>query len=117
MGGGFQMQQGPSGKGSRPTVGLSVEVHHSPIMFGSQLLLRSDRALHHGFTRGACVCSAQSKSLGLVSWFDREKACHMSAVRLMHERELFGGRVRAVSLADKPVMRRSVICPNSVPRF
>ena len=42
MGGGFQIQQDPSGKGSRPTVGLSVEVHHSPIMFGA----RSSRFAH-----------------------------------------------------------------------
>ena len=35
-----------------------------------------------------CSCSKQSKSLGQVSWCDREI---LSAVRLMHERELFGG--------------------------
>ena len=29
----------------------------------------------------------------------------LSAVRLMHERELFGGRVRAGSLGGEPVMR------------
>ena len=44
----------------------------------------------------------QSKSLGLVSWCDRES---LSAVRLTHERELFGGRVGAGSLGGEPVMR------------
>ena len=44
----------------------------------------------------------ESKSLGQVSWCDRES---LSAVRLMHERELFGGRVSAGSLGGKPVMR------------
>ena len=41
------------------------------------------------------------KSLGLVSWCDRE---NLSAVRLTHERELFGGRVGAGSLGGEPVM-------------
>ena len=48
------------------------------------------------------ILSYQSKSLGLVSWCDRES---LSAVRLMHERELFGGRVGAGSLGGEPVMR------------
>ena len=38
----------------------------------------------------------------MVSWCDRES---LSAVRLMHERELFGGRVGAGSLGGEPVMR------------
>ena len=42
----------------------------------------------------------QSKSLGQVSWCDRES---LSAVRLMHEQELFGGRVSAGSLGGEPV--------------
>ena len=48
------------------------------------------------------ILSYQSKSLGLVSWCDRES---LSAVRLTHERELFGGRVGAGSLGGEPVMR------------
>ena len=47
-------------------------------------------------------CNFQSKSLGQVSWCDRQT---LSAVRFTHERELFGGRVRARSMGDEPVMR------------
>ena len=36
---------------------------------------------------------------------DCESAESLSAVRLMHERELFGGRVGAGSLGGEPVMR------------
>ena len=67
----------------------------------------NSRTAHHGpsVSRGCDYHSAemfQRKSLGQASWCDREI---LWVMRLMHERLLFGGRVRVERLGGEPDMR------------
>ena len=69
--------------------------------------------IHTKMAKKLNVLQSTRKSLGLVSWCDCES---LSAVRLTHERELFGGRVGAGSLGGEPVMRAERVRGRCGPR-